>query len=88
MRKGLTHPVHLIADFQHSAPPPTGAVLHVRRALLLAPQNIGLIVVSSGSAFVNGLVSVLCMIPELQSHKFATTNTLEAARKLVTGERV
>ena len=88
MRKGLTYPVHLIADFQHSGLPPTGAVLHVRRALLLAPQNIGLIVVAGGSAFVNGLVSVLCMIPELQSQNFATTSTLEAARKLVAGEHV
>ena len=88
MRKGLTHPVYLIADFQHSGPPPTGAVLHVRRALLLAPKNIGLIVVAGGGSFVNGLVSVLCMIPELQSQKFATTSTLDAARTLVASERV
>lgn len=88
LRNNIEHEVHVIGNFEDSENPPTGAVLHVRRALQISPKNVGTIIIAGGGAFINGLVPMLNMIPEMKRSKFVVAKSLDDAREMLTGSPV
>jgi len=79
--------VDVMVDTRGTRVVPNGAFPHLKRAAQASPENTGLIVVVSESAFINALISMVVQIYRDLGKRYRVVHSLDEARAMIGDDR-